>query len=249
MLVAAPFAVAAPPKVALTVAVKGSGKVSGAPGRAVCPPACRTLVVRGAAVRLAARPAAGWRFGSWSGACKGTVPTCTLRLTGAARVVATFARIPAPPAPPPPSGFTPAFIAGTWTGSWKNQTFGSTGSASFVVKQPSPSSFTFAVTLGGNVFGCAAPPPTSGEVTQGTGPNHWNADGFSIQTATGGGGSASVAYDFKANALTGSGTSGCNPGITWTIKGSFTGNTFAGTVSITLPGGLSATSILSLTRG
>lgn len=230
-------------KPVLTVVVKGSGTVTGVPGGISCPKACRAQLKAGTAVKLTAKAAAGWTFAGWSGACKGKAATCRVRLTASARALATFVRAAQP------AGFTPAVIAGTWDGTWKNQTFGSSGPAKFVVQQPSASSFTFTATLGGNVFGCAAPPPTSGEITQGTGPNHWNADGFTIQTKGGGGGAVSVAYDFKANSFTGSGTSGCDPGITWTIKGSFDGNTFTGTVSISLPGGTSATSILSLTRG
>jgi hypothetical protein len=137
---------------------------------------------------------------------------------------------------------------GTWDGTWQNQTFGTSGPAKFVVAQPSPTSFTFQASLGGNVFGCSTPPATSGEITEGTGVNHWNADGFSIQTTGGAGGAVSVAYDFKTNKFTGSGTSGCNPNISWSIVGSFTGNTFTGTVSISFSGGGSATSILNLTR-
>lgn len=229
----------------LTVVVSGKGTVKG--GAISCPYTCRAALRAGAALRLRATPAAGWRFAGWSGACRGATVTCTVRLRAAGRLGATFKRA-SPPAPPPPPGFTPAFLAGTWNGTWTNKTFGSTGSAQFVVATPSATSFTFRVALGGNVFGCSAPPATSGEITEGTGQNHWNADGFSIQTQTGGGGSATIAYDFKANALTGNGVSGCNPGITWSIAGSFSGNTFTGTVTISLPGGISATSVLSLAR-
>jgi hypothetical protein len=233
----------------LRISVRGSGKVTGIPGGRVCSATCSTPVRVGATVRLTARPAAGWKFAGWAGGCHGTKPTCVLRLKASVKLGATFTKLPAPAPPaPPPSGFTPGLLAGTWNGSWRNQTFGSTGSAQLVIAQPSATSFTFRFALGGNVFGCSTPPATSGEITQGTGPNHWSADGFSIQTSTGGGGSASISYDFKTGAMTGSGTSGCNPGITWTLAGTFSGSSFSGTVSISLPGGITATSTLTLAR-
>ncbi len=220
--------------------------MTGAPGRIACPKACRAGVRAGTVVRLTARPSAGWSFLRWTGACKGTKTSCAVRVKKSTGAVATFRKKPAPPAPKPapePAGFTPAFIAGTWNGSWRNQTFGTTGSAQFAVATPTPSSFTFQATLGGNVFGCPTPPPASGEITQGTGVNHWNADGFTVKTQN-----STVSYDFKANAFTGNGVSSCNPGITWTIKGAFDGNAFSGTVSISLPGGVSATSVIELKR-
>ena len=246
---ASPATSAAPTRT-LGVTVIGKGTVTSAPRGIRCPRTCLARFRSGTLAKLTAKPAAGWRFARWKGACTHTKPLCSIRLRTAKKVTATFAQAPppSPPPPPAPSGFTPQFIAGTWQGTWQNQTFGSSGPASFVVQLPDPNSFTFTATLGGNVFGCTSPPPTSGQITFGTGPNHWNADGFSVQMAAAGGGSVSIAYDFKANMLTGNGTSGCNPGITWTIKGSFNGNTFSGTVTITLPGGITATSVLNLTR-
>ncbi|MEO8133158.1 MAG: hypothetical protein ABI831_04180 [Betaproteobacteria bacterium] len=39
---------------------------------------------------LAATPPAGKTFGSWSGACAGTAPTCTLNVQGDTAVKANF---------------------------------------------------------------------------------------------------------------------------------------------------------------
>lgn len=227
------------------ISIVGSGKVAGLPGRAPCAKTCSAAVRTGATVRLTAVPAAGWVFVGWTGACKGKTRTCVLKVRVSLKVGASFEKAP-PPQPPP--GFTPGYLAGTWNGNWVNRTFGSTGSAQLVIATPTAASFTFRLSLGGNVFGCSTPPATSGEITQGTGANHWSADGFSIETATGSGGTASVAFVFATGALTGSGRSGCNPGITWTLAGTFSGNTFSGTVTITLSGGLTATSTLTLAR-
>jgi hypothetical protein len=51
-----------------------------------------------------------------------------------------------------------ANVIGTWSGSWTNQTFGSTGSANFEIVDSSPGVVTITVDLGGNVFGGVDPP-------------------------------------------------------------------------------------------
>ena len=62
--------------------------------------------------------------------------------------------------------FSPSSFSGTYSGSWSNTTFGSSGSASLVVAVPSSgSTVTMQLTLGGNVFGGAPPPPESWSCT------------------------------------------------------------------------------------
>jgi hypothetical protein len=113
----------------------------------------------------------------------------------------------------------------------------------------SATTFTFTSSFGGNVFGCSSPPPATGTVTQGTGPNTWNADGFNVDIATPAGGKVTLAYVFSLSSLTGNGVSGCNPAITWKMTtGTFSGNTFSGRIEISLSGSPLATSVLSLTR-
>jgi hypothetical protein len=76
------------------------------------------------------------------------------------------------------SPFPIASAVGTYTGTWTNQTFGSTGPVTFQVSDTSPGVLTMTVTLGGHVFGGAAPPPftvtgtlnTQGIVTLSGGP-------------------------------------------------------------------------------
>jgi hypothetical protein len=113
-----------------------------------------------------------------------------------------------------------------WSGTWRNETFGSTGSLQLAFQPKGTDAFTFGVTVGGNALGCTVLPQASGAVTKGTGANHWNPDGFDIEIAVPGGVKASVVYDFKTAKLTGSGTGDCNPGISWKLDGTFSGNTF-----------------------
>lgn len=76
------------PRLKLTVAVEGRGRVTSTPAGIACAAACSKSFPAGA-VRLTARPRAGWRFAGWSGACAGTAG-CTVTASGTAR--ARFAR-------------------------------------------------------------------------------------------------------------------------------------------------------------
>jgi List-Bact-rpt repeat protein len=76
----------------LTVAVAGRGAVRSSQGGLSCPPRCSRLVASYASLRLTASPAKGWRFRSWTGACRGTRPACTLPMTTAANARAVFVR-------------------------------------------------------------------------------------------------------------------------------------------------------------
>jgi hypothetical protein len=80
----------------LTVQAPVGGTVTGP--RINCPPACKATFSRNRRVTLTARPAAGFAFLRWDGACTGTGPTCTLRMNGNRTVSATFAV--ADPCPP-----------------------------------------------------------------------------------------------------------------------------------------------------
>lgn len=78
-------------KISVTIKKTGKGTVSFAgmtcgPGKARCP----ASVESGKLTKLTAKPAAGWKFVRWEGACKGTKPVCALKLTKAAAVVAVF---------------------------------------------------------------------------------------------------------------------------------------------------------------
>jgi uncharacterized repeat protein (TIGR02543 family) len=72
----------------LTVNVAGGGHVSG--GSIDCPSTCVANVALNSAVTLTASPSDGYVFSGWTGGCTGTAPTCTVTMTAAAAVTATF---------------------------------------------------------------------------------------------------------------------------------------------------------------
>jgi hypothetical protein len=76
----------------LTVQAPVGGTVTGP--RINCPPDCKATFSRNKQVTLTARPAAGFGFVGWDGACTGTRPTCTLRMSGNRTVSARFAHQP-----------------------------------------------------------------------------------------------------------------------------------------------------------
>ena len=115
------------------------------------------------------------RSSAWSAA--GRIPRAMMRrfavVVALLAVVAcggsssAAAKSPTPsPSPSPhasPSLDTLALFSsfeGTYTGTWTNQTYGSTGSITAVIKlDHSAGTITATLTLGGNVFGAAAPAP------------------------------------------------------------------------------------------
>jgi hypothetical protein len=74
----------------LTVAITGTGGVSSNPEGISCPPTCTAQFASGTSVTLTAAAAPGFTFQGWSGAgCTGT-GTCTVAMTQAQNVSATF---------------------------------------------------------------------------------------------------------------------------------------------------------------
>ena len=148
-------------------------------------------------------------------------------------------------------GFTPLTLAGIWTGTWNNSTYGSTGPATITVKSLAKNTqISVSATLGGNVFGCPNPAPeTAAPLTKGTGANHWNAAGFNAQQSSKLLGTTKLLYVFKTGKLTGSGSAPtCNANINWTVNGQFTKNSFNATLAIDLGGGVTAQSTVTLAR-
>ena len=75
----------------LTVSVFGLGTVTGTGincGNGST--TCSTTPAVNATVTLTATPAAGATFSGWGGACSGTIPTCTVQMTAARSVTASF---------------------------------------------------------------------------------------------------------------------------------------------------------------
>src|SRR5207245_1810703 len=77
-----------------TLTVNSAGTVSGTvtsnDGLISCPGACSVSYPSGTMVTLTATPARGSTFGGWSGSCTGTSTTCTVTMSGARSVTATF---------------------------------------------------------------------------------------------------------------------------------------------------------------
>lgn len=80
----------------LTVAAptSGAGTITSNPAGINCPSTCSASYVSGTSVTLTAAPATGYTFTGWSGSCSGNNTTCTVTLSAAANVSATFSNEP-----------------------------------------------------------------------------------------------------------------------------------------------------------
>ncbi len=78
------------PLVKLTVSVGGAGSVASMPAGINCGTVCNASFNAGANVTLTATPAAGNVFAGWGGACVGNVPSCSVPMTAAKSVSASF---------------------------------------------------------------------------------------------------------------------------------------------------------------
>jgi List-Bact-rpt repeat protein len=76
----------------LTVGVSGLGTVRTSRTGITCRPRCSAVFPSYVPLRLTAKPAKGWRFRAWSGACRGTRLVCTVPMTAATKARAVFIR-------------------------------------------------------------------------------------------------------------------------------------------------------------
>ncbi|MEI6414316.1 MAG: hypothetical protein WCP34_08650 [Pseudomonadota bacterium] len=74
----------------LSVFKAGSGTISSVPAGIHCGPACSASFVDDTRVTLAAMPASGYSLTGWGGDCSGTASRCTVILSAARTVTATF---------------------------------------------------------------------------------------------------------------------------------------------------------------
>lgn len=82
----------------LSVTRSGSGTVNSLPAGIVCGTDCSEAYANGTAVTLSAVPASGYLFKGWGGACTGTGQTCSVAMTAARSVTASFEAISVTPA-------------------------------------------------------------------------------------------------------------------------------------------------------
>ena len=74
----------------VSVAGTGAGTVTSAPAGIDCGSSCTAEFTAGAEVTLTALAAPGSTFAGWAGACSGTASTCTVTMSSAQSVTATF---------------------------------------------------------------------------------------------------------------------------------------------------------------
>jgi endoglucanase len=74
----------------ISKAGNGSGTVTSSPAGISCGTLCSFAFNSGASVTLTAAPASGSVFAGWSGACSGSSTTCTVSMTAARAITATF---------------------------------------------------------------------------------------------------------------------------------------------------------------
>lgn len=82
------------PKYTLTITKSGTGTVASAPAGISCGYTCRAAFVSGTSVTLTATAGAGHQFASWTGCTSVSGNSCTVAMTGAKSVKATFTALP-----------------------------------------------------------------------------------------------------------------------------------------------------------
>ena len=92
--VSAAFSTAPPAGPLLSVVVAGPGSVTSAPAGIQCGTSCAATFATGQTVTLTATARDGGSFIGWGGACTGAAPSCSVPMTAAASVTASFAAAP-----------------------------------------------------------------------------------------------------------------------------------------------------------
>ena len=80
-------------RVTVSLSVTGSGSVTSSPEGIACPRQCVASFPDGQAITLTAQAGAGDHFIAWTGACSGSLASCTLTRVGDAEVGARFSTV------------------------------------------------------------------------------------------------------------------------------------------------------------
>ena len=126
------------PTFEVSVATTGSGSVGSAAIGIDCGSTCKANVAQNTAVTLIASPAAGFVFGGWGGACAGTAPSCSVTISAATNVSASFTPVAA--------GAFSLNVSNTGNGSTKSQPSGIDCGASCTASFASATSVTLTAT-------------------------------------------------------------------------------------------------------
>jgi hypothetical protein len=82
----------APATYRLTVSLAGRGTIRSSRAGISCRPRCSSAFPSYTPLRITAKPAKGWRFRSWKGACRASRPLCTLPMIANTSAKAVFAK-------------------------------------------------------------------------------------------------------------------------------------------------------------
>ncbi len=144
--------------------------------------------------------------------------------------------------------FKPKKVAGSWKGTWKNQTFRTKGPATMDLTLKGKKKFTGVFDLGGNAFGCPDPEPREVTLKKGKGNNKWNKNGFKAVWSNDFG-KNKLKFKAAKQKVVGSGVSPCTADIEYSYEGKMTNKKITAEVEITLEGEPFAESSLSMKKG
>lgn len=146
--------------------------------------------------------------------------------------------------------FVPKKFKGTWSGTWNNLTFDTSGPASIRLKVKGSKKkpvLQGTFNLGGEAFGCDSIPPRPVKMKKGKGKNRWNSGGFKAAWDNGNG-PVRITYNHRKGKLSGSGVSPCTTAVTYVFNGSMNARSARANVRIFLDGELLAKSKLAMKR-
>jgi hypothetical protein len=141
----------------------------------------------------------------------------------------------------PQARLFPSYV-GNWTGTWRNNTFASTGQATLAVAlNPGGTQMTWSIAVQGNVFGVGSPAPET--FVGAVGPATITLTGNSATF-----GQVTLTIDANGN-VTGSGMNLTTPNVTrFDFTGTWSASNFDLTYTATLTTGGTATGVFNLTK-